>query len=102
MSSKENPGASWHKERRGKGKQGRKGKKKKEPVWKTLSQLGISNEEARQYRHIYKGNVLLDKTKGEVHIGEVIDMVADAFEQVIDAGPLAREPCMKLKILRSE
>ncbi|HLD37204.1 MAG TPA: elongation factor EF-2 [Candidatus Nanoarchaeia archaeon] len=74
-------------------------KKKNEQLWKTLSQLGISNEEARQYRHIYKGNVLLDKTKGEVHIGEVIDMVADAFEQVIDAGPLAREPCMKLKIL---
>ena len=41
---------------------------------------------------------MIDRTRGEVHIGEVIDMVADAFEQVINAGPLAREPCMKLKI----
>jgi len=73
-------------------------KKKNEILWNKLQSLGISNEEARQYRHIYKGCVLEDKTKGEVHIGEVIEMVADAFEQVIDAGPLAREPCIKIKV----
>ncbi len=40
----------------------------------------------------------MDDTKGEVHIGEVIEMVLDAFEMVMDKGPLAREPCEKLKI----
>jgi len=73
-------------------------KKKNEELWQKLSSLGVSNDEARQYRDIYKGNVFLDKTRGEVHIGEVIDLVLDAFEQVIDAGPMAREPCMKLKV----
>lgn len=73
-------------------------KKKDEVLWNKLSELGISNEEARQYRNIYKECVFLDKTKGEVHIGEVIDMVMDGVEQVINAGTLAREPCMKLKI----
>jgi len=73
-------------------------KKKDEALWKTLAALGVSNEEARQYRDIYRDCVLLDKTRGIVHIGEVIDMVCDAFEQVVDAGPLAREPCMKLKV----
>jgi len=72
-------------------------KKKDENLFNKLRELGIDNEEIRQYRDIYKGNVFLDKTRGEVHIGEVIDMVLDAFEQVMDAGPLAREPCMKIK-----
>jgi elongation factor 2 len=73
-------------------------KKKNEILWNKLQSLGVPNDEARQYRHIYKGCVLEDKTKGEVHIGEVIDMISDAFEQVIDAGPLAREPCVKVKV----
>ena len=73
-------------------------KKKDEPLWKKLSELGISNEEARQYINIYKDNVFLNKIKGEVNIGEVIELVLDAFEQVIDAGPIAREPCIKLKV----
>ena len=73
-------------------------KKKNEKLWNKLSNLGVSNEEARQYRDVYKDCVFLDKTKGEVYIGEVIEMVMDGIEQVIDAGVLAREPCGKLKI----
>ena len=60
--------------------------------------MGVSNTEARQYRNIYKDCVFLDKTKGEVHIGEVIEMVMDGINQVIDAGVLSREPCSKMKI----
>jgi elongation factor 2 len=73
-------------------------KKKDEPLWKKLSELGISNEEARQYMNVYKDNVFINKIKGEVNIGEVIELVLDAFEQVIDAGPIAREPCIKMKV----
>ena len=60
--------------------------------------LGISRDEAQQYRDVYKGCVFQDRTKGEVHIGDVIELMLDAFEQVIDAGPLAREPCHKVKV----
>jgi len=73
-------------------------KKKDEPLWKKLNEQGISNEEARQYISVYKDCVFLNKIKGEVNIGEVIELVLDAFEQVIDAGPIAREPCTKLKV----
>ena len=72
-------------------------KKKNEVLWSKLAELGVSNEEARKYKNVYKDCVFLDRTKGEVHIGEVIELVLDAFEQVIDAGPIAREPCTKLK-----
>ncbi|MBT4166137.1 elongation factor EF-2 [archaeon] len=73
-------------------------KKKNEELWLKLNELGVSNDEARQYKDIYKDCVFLDKVKGEVHMNEVIEMVMDAIEQVIDAGVLAREPCSKLKI----
>ncbi|MEM3405877.1 MAG: elongation factor EF-2 [Candidatus Pacearchaeota archaeon] len=73
-------------------------KKRDDNIVNKLRELGVDNEEIRQYRDIYKGNVFLDKTKGEVHIGEVIELVLDAFEQVCDAGPLSREPCTKMKI----
>jgi len=73
-------------------------KKKDKALDETLVGLGISRDEAQQYRDIFQGNVFLDKTKGEVHIGEVIELVLDSFEEVMKAGPLAREPCLKLKV----
>lgn len=73
-------------------------KKKDKTLDETLVGLGISRDEAQQYRDIYKGSVFLDRTKGIVQIGEVIELLIDAFEQVMDAGPLAREPCHKMKV----
>ncbi len=73
-------------------------KKKDDKLWNALTSVGVSHEEARQYRDVFMGSVFLDKTKGEVHIGEVIELVLDAFEMVMKAGPLSREPCQKLKV----
>jgi elongation factor 2 len=73
-------------------------KKKDEDLIAKLRSLGVSNDEIRQYREIYDDCVLLDKTRGEVHIGEVIELVMEAFEQIVDYGVLAREPCVKLKV----
>ncbi len=73
-------------------------KKREEEIWKKLHELGISNDEARQYVDIYKECVVVNRIKGEVHIGEVIELVLDGIEQVINAGVLSREPCTKLKI----
>jgi elongation factor 2 len=73
-------------------------KKKDKSLNETLVGLGVSRDEAGQYRDIYRGNIFLDKTKGEVHIGEVIELVLDSFEEVVRASPLAREPGMKMKM----
>ena len=73
-------------------------KKKSEAVVSTLSKIGWGSDEIRNVKDIYKGNMFFDETRGEVHIGEVIEMVLDAFEMVMDQGPLAREPCMKMKV----
>ena len=73
-------------------------KKKDTKVVEKLVELGIDAKSAKKVRQIYKGNLLVDGTRGIVHIGEVIEMIMDGFQQVIDAGPLSREPCSKMKI----
>jgi len=72
-------------------------KKKSTELAEILSKYGWSGDEIRNVRDIYKGNMFMDATRGEVHIGEVIEMVLDAFEMVMNQGPLAREPCTKMK-----
>ena len=73
-------------------------KKKSQDIFDVLSKLGWTGDSIRDVRDVYKGNVFMDETRGEVHIGEVLDMVLDAFEMVMDKGPMAREPCMKMKV----
>ena len=77
-------------------------KKKEESVISNLVKLGWDTKSAKDVKQIYKGNMLIDNTRGIVHIGEVIEMVMDGFEQVMDAGPLAREPCTKLKVVLND
>ncbi len=76
----------------------RRMKKKNEDVANTLRNLGWDGGTIRNVRDIFKGNIFLDETRGEVHMGEVIDMVLESFENVMKAGPLAREPCTKMKV----
>lgn len=73
-------------------------KKRNQEVSEKLLELGWAGDMIRNVKDIYKGNIFLEGTRGEVHIGEIIEMVLDAFEMVMDQGPLAREPCMKLKV----
>ncbi len=73
-------------------------KKKSQELATKFSRFNWDNDTVKSIRDIYKGNMFFDNTKGEVHIGEVIEMVLEAFEMLIDRGPLAREPCTKMKV----
>ena len=77
-------------------------KKKAEELWKKLSALDLSNEEARQYADIYKGNVFEDRTRGLVLLPEVIESIIDGWRLVVDGGPLAKEPLMKSKFMLTD
>ncbi len=74
-------------------------KKKDKALWEKLQELGMDAKTARKVRDIYKGNMLIDMSRGIVHIGEVIEMIMDMFEDVMSAGPLAREPCINVKVM---
>ncbi|MBW2993618.1 elongation factor EF-2 [Candidatus Woesearchaeota archaeon] len=74
-------------------------KKKDNTLWKAFEERGMESKVTRKVMDIYKGNLLIDMTRGIVHIGEIIEMVMDAFEDVMSAGPITREPCMKVKVM---
>ena len=74
-------------------------KKNMPDVWEKLEKAGMDKQETRRVKDIFKGNIFIDATRGVVHIGEVIEMVLDMFEEVMNAGPIAREPCIKVKVI---
>lgn len=73
-------------------------KKKDEEIIKKMEEAGLSRDDAKRVKELYKNCVFIENTKGIVHIGEVIEMCLDSFEEVIDAGPIAKEPCMKILV----
>ena len=74
-------------------------KKKDKDVWEAFIEAGYDAKTARDVRCVTKGNILVDGTRGIVHIGEVMEMIIDMFEDVMKAGPIAREPCINVKVV---
>jgi len=77
-------------------------KKKMPQLWAKLQELGMDGKESRKVKNIFKGNILVDDTRGQVHIGEVIELINDMFEDVMNAGPLAKEPCLGIKVILAD
>jgi len=77
---------------------GRK-KKKDQAMVETLRDLGWDTKAALKVKEIYEGNMLIDATRGIVAINEVMELIMDMFEEVMRQGPVAREPCVKLKVI---
>jgi elongation factor 2 len=63
-----------------------------------LRALGWDTDVASSIKDIYNGNMFIDGTRGIVQLPECIELVLDGFEQVMDGGPLAREPCFGIKV----
>ncbi|HLD72031.1 MAG TPA: elongation factor EF-2 [Candidatus Nanoarchaeia archaeon] len=61
-------------------------------------ECGWDTKMATQVKAIFNNNMFLDQTRGQVHIGEIIELVLDMFEDVMKQGPLAREPCVGVKV----
>ncbi len=73
-------------------------KKKDRELWDLFAEKGLTKDEAERVKDIFNGNIFIDMTRGIVALNEVIELVLDSFEEVMKAGPLARESCVKLKI----
>lgn len=73
-------------------------RKDSKDVWKELAELGMDKDQSKKVRDIFQGNMFIDSTKGIQHLDEVIELVLDAFEQVMKRGPLSQEPCTKVKV----
>ncbi|MGE0792990.1 MAG: elongation factor EF-2 [Candidatus Woesearchaeota archaeon] len=60
---------------------------------------GYDTKTAEKVKDVYNGNVFIDGTRGIVHIGEIIELVLDMFEDVMRSGPLANEPGFGIKVI---
>ncbi len=74
-------------------------KKKDLAIRDKFVECGMASKVAIKVKDIFKGNLLVDQTRGLVHIGEVMEMILDIFEDVIKGGPLAKEPCINVKVV---
>jgi elongation factor 2 len=74
-------------------------KTKKDPkLIEFLIKCGMDREDAKNVIAIHGRNVLIDLTKGVQFMNEVIELVIRGFEEAMEDGPLAREPCSKMKV----
>jgi elongation factor 2 len=73
-------------------------KKKDRALWDSFVEAGLDKDEAERVKDIFQGSVFIDMTRGVVALNEVMELVLDGFEQVMKAGPLAREACTNFKI----
>ncbi len=65
-------------------------------------ECGYDTKTADKVKDVFNGNILIDMTRGIVHIGEIMEMVMDTFENVMSAGPIAKEPCAKVKVMLTD
>lgn len=73
-------------------------KKKDQKLIDAFVEAGYDAKTAAKIKNVCKGNILIDGTRGIVHIGEIMEMVNDMFEDVMNAGPIAREPCINMEV----
>jgi elongation factor 2 len=78
--------------------EGRVKKKEADQTVETFVAAGMDRDVAKKVRDVYEGNVFVDGTKGIIHMGEIIEMVLDMFEDVMRKGPLANEPGINMMV----
>ncbi|MFB6076535.1 MAG: hypothetical protein ABEK12_00195, partial [Candidatus Nanohaloarchaea archaeon] len=63
-----------------------------------LVEQGMPKEEAENVDYIENGNVFLDMSRGVQYLNEVKELIHDAFSEIVEEGPLAAEPSIRLKV----
>jgi len=74
-------------------------KSKNIEFFKKIAKYGMDYDEAKNIVLVHNKNILLDMTKGVQFMNEVIEMVKEAFIEMMDEGPLVKEPCTKVKVI---
>jgi len=65
---------------------------------KKLQEAGLDGEEAAGALEFYEGNLFCDVTKGIQYLNETMELILEGFREAMRAGPLAKEPCMGIKV----
>ena len=82
----------------GKMPKGRFKKKDLEVISFLRDECGWDTKLAGNVKAEFDGNIFIDKTRGIVHINEIMELLLDMFKDVMKGGPLAKEPCINVKV----
>ena len=63
-----------------------------------LIEAGMEKDEAKNVVQIIEGNLLIDMTKGIQYLRETMELIEEAFKDVMLKGPLAKEKCRGVKV----
>jgi elongation factor 2 len=63
-----------------------------------LQELGMGKDDSKSVIMIHNHNMLLDNTKGVQYLNESMEDVITAFTEIMEEGPLAREPCTAVMV----
>lgn len=74
------------------------GRPKGKEIIEKLIELGFERDEAKKTWHVYRGNILVDGTKGIQYLNEVEELIIQGFEEAMDQGPLAKEKVQGVKV----
>jgi elongation factor 2 len=77
---------------------GRFKKKDLEVISFLRDECGWDTKLAGNVKAEFNGNLFVDRTRGIVHINEIMELLLDMFKEVMKAGPLAKEPCINVKV----
>ena len=70
----------------------------KDEVVELFVKHGLPREEAKKILDVYNKCLLINATKGILYLHETYEMLRQAFRDVCNEGPLAKEPCLKIKV----
>ena len=70
----------------------------KPDIIETFVDCGLPREDAKKILNVYNKNILINATKGIQYLNETFELLKQAFKDVCDEGPLAKEPCSKIKV----
>jgi len=71
--------------------------KDKEIIEKLIN-MGFEREECKKTWCIHNNSLLIDSSRGVQALFEVKELIIQAFQETMDAGPLAKEKCMGIKV----
>ncbi len=74
-------------------------KKKNSILYSELKKCGMDASQNKNVIKVYNKNLLIDMTRGVQYLNEIYEMIKMAFCEIMNEGPLAKEPCSKIKVL---
>jgi elongation factor 2 len=63
-----------------------------------FTEMGFGRDESKKIWCVHNNNILIDMTRGIQALHEVKELIIEAFQDAMNAGPLAKEKCFAVRV----